>query len=96
MEKKKNIPLRTRILYEGIVVCALIAFVWYVQQNRAVQAGSITPPASVTTTMNTAQDIYDAIASSTYDSSSITSTLSGSVLQVTKCLIDKVNGAPCP
>ena len=95
MERKKNISLKTRVLYEGVAICLLLFVVWHIRQNRITEAGTITPPASVGVTMDTAQEVYDAIASSTYNSSGVTSTLNGNILQVSKCLIDKVNGSPC-
>lgn len=63
---------------------------------RLTSAGSLSPSASVAGTMNTASDIYDALTGTSYDSSGITGSLNGSALQVSKCIISRIQGSPCP
>jgi hypothetical protein len=58
-------------------------------------AGSLTPVAAPAGTMHALSDVYDALVGN-YDSSGVVASKQGSALQVTKCIINKINGSPCP
>ena len=62
---------------------------------RAVQAGSLTPPASPAGTMHTLREIFNPLASTSYDASGIASSSTGSALQITKCIIYQIHGGSC-
>jgi len=62
---------------------------------RLGEAGSLTPPAAPAGTMNEIEEVYDALVGS-YDSSAVVASRNGNALQISKCIIDKVNGSPCP
>jgi hypothetical protein len=66
---------------------------------RGVQlyAGTLIPLAPPTTgTLNSAEDVYAPLASTTYDSSGVTASSTGNALQITKCIITKMTGGSCP
>jgi hypothetical protein len=79
------------LLITGVSVF-LIGFVF-----RLVDAGSLTPPAPpVAGTMNTIEESYDALVG-TFDSSTVVQDDDGNALEISKCIIDVVNGgAGCP
>src|SRR3989344_5010471 len=55
-----------------------------------VKAGSLTPSASPAATMRTLQEIYDSIASTTFDSSSISASSTGSLIQHLKYITNNL------
>ena len=60
-------------------------------------AGQTAPSASPTTaTYKDLSDVYDAIASSGYDSSAIASDSNGGAFEIAKCIIEKIKGGTCP
>lgn len=59
-------------------------------------AGTLAPDVSPVATFDSNSDVYDAIASSGYDSSSITADANGSAFQVAKCIISRIAGGSCP
>lgn len=59
-------------------------------------AGTLAPDASPAGTFHDNSNIYDAIASAGYDSSSITADANGSAFQVAKCIIGRITGGSCP
>ena len=59
------------------------------------QAGSLTPSASPTSTMRTTEEIYNPLVG-TFNSSGITASSTGSALQISQCIITKINGGNCP
>jgi hypothetical protein len=59
-------------------------------------AGSISPSAPPAGTMNSIEEIYDPLIG-TYDSSAVVADDDGNALEISKCIIDVVNGGPgCP
>jgi hypothetical protein len=58
-------------------------------------AGSLTPPAAPAGTMNEIEEVYDALVGD-FDSSAVVASRNGNVLEISKCIIDKINGSPCP
>lgn len=78
------------LLMIGVSVFA-IAFLF-----NLVGAGSLTPLAAPASTMNTLEEIYDALVGA-YDSSLVVADDDGNALEISKCIIDVVNGgAGCP
>ncbi|TSC90891.1 MAG: polymorphic outer membrane protein [Parcubacteria group bacterium Licking1014_17] len=63
----------------GFIVVAATLFVVV-----AVRAGSLTPSSSPASTMYTLEQIYESIASTSYDSSAISASQNGSLLQILK------------
>ncbi len=62
---------------------------------QAVSAGTINPVAAPAGTMHSLSEVYDTLVG-TFDSSAVVASRQGNVLQVTKCIIGKINGSPCP
>lgn len=63
---------------------------------RYSTAGSLTPSAAPASTMQSLQNVYDALASSGFDSSGVTASRNGSALQISKCIIQRITGSTCP
>lgn len=89
MNQEKRALIK-RIIVE---VCLVIGVILVI---RGAAAGNITPPASVSTTMKTASEVYDSLVGTSFDSSGLSASLDGDALQVAKCLVNKINGSPCP
>jgi hypothetical protein len=63
---------------------------------RLATAGTLNPSSDTTIgTLNSLASISDALFGS-FDSSAITADPNGSALQVTKCIIVRINGGTCP
>jgi hypothetical protein len=63
---------------------------------RLADAGSLTPSTAPAATMNSIEEIYESLVG-TYDSSAVVADDDGSALEISKCIIDVVNGgAGCP
>lgn len=63
---------------------------------RLTGAGSLTPSFVPAPTMHDLQELYSVLVG-TFDSSAVVASKQGDVMQVTKCIIQKVNGGtPCP
>ena len=75
-----------------VAVIALFAVLGILE---VVQAGSLTPTTSPAETMFSFGRVFNPIASTSYDSSSITANSDGSVLQIAKCLVEKLHGNNC-
>lgn len=61
-----------------------------------VGAGSLSPAAPPAGTMNTIEEAYDALVG-TYNSVAVVASANGNALEISKCIIDVVNGgAGCP
>jgi len=64
---------------------------------RLTEAGSLSPvSAPADDSMPSLASISDALVGTTFDSSGIASDSDGNVFEVTKCIIEKLNGTPCP
>jgi hypothetical protein len=79
--------LRAVVLFFGVVITSLVLRISY--------AGSLTPVAAPAPTMHTLSEIYNPLASTSFDSSAITADSDGNALQITKCIISKQNGGNC-
>ncbi len=75
-----------------IAVSAAIVFGVF----RLTEAGSLTPPASPAGTLDSVASLSDALFGTAFDSSAITASSNGNVLEVTKCIIQRLNGGTCP
>lgn len=73
----------------------LVSVALIVGAFRLSVAGSLTPPAAPAGTMNELEEVYDALVGD-YDSSAVVASRNGNALEISKCIIDKVNGSPCP
>lgn len=93
MEQKQKNRIK-KILREMLVVTVSLAAVASVVQW--VQAGSLTPPGTPSATMRTLQEVYDTMVGTTFDSTAITASASGSAIQITKCIIAKIRTGTCP
>ena len=62
---------------------------------RLTGAGSLTPTLAPAATMHDLQELYSVLVG-TFDSSSIVPAKQGDAFQVTKCIIQKIKGSPCP
>jgi len=92
---KVRVKRRWKIAFRHIaivVTSSSLIFVFF----RLSQAGSLTPIAAPASTFNTLKEIYDSLASDSFDSSSITASKSGSVLNVSKCIVSRMTGGTCP
>jgi hypothetical protein len=64
---------------------------------RLTEAGSLTPPTEPTVgTMDTLEETYDSLVSSSFDSSSVAANRDGSALEISKCIIEQITGGTCP
>lgn len=89
-EDKEFRKIKLRVLIELAVIAAMLLVF-----NNILLAGNLTPPATVTSTMRTAEEVYNALVGS-FDSSGITASSTGSALQMAKCAIEKISGNSCP
>lgn len=83
-----------RMLRSGLIVAFAAASVFAVFQLTS--AGSLSPSTSPGGTMHTAEDIHSSLVGTSYDSSSIATSSSGSALQISKCIIAHLANHPCP
>ena len=82
-----------RLIRSALVVALAVASIFTVFQ--LTNAGSLTPSESPGGTMKTSQDIYDPLVGTSYDSSGVTGSLTGSALEVSRCIILRIAGTPC-
>lgn len=61
-----------------------------------VRAGSLTPSGPTAHTLTTLQEVFNPLASTSYDSSAVTADPNGNGLQIMKCIISKINTGTCP
>ncbi|MEK7616123.1 MAG: hypothetical protein AAB420_02875 [Patescibacteria group bacterium] len=76
----------------AIVIFSVISVVGIL---RLANAGSLTPSSSPAGTMYTQGNIFNPLASTSYDSSAIASSSTGSVIQISKCIVEKLHGGTC-
>ena len=76
----------------GVIVVSVttIAFVF-----QLAGAGDLFPSSAPSGTMASVGDVYDVLVGS-FDSSSITASKSGSALNVSRCIIEQLQGNTCP
>jgi len=60
-----------------------------------VRAGTLSPPSSPDSTGFTLGEIFNPLASASYDSSGIASESAGSVIEISKCILEKMHGGDC-
>lgn len=87
--KFKKVGRETLIIITGVLV------VIYIVQTAI--AGTLFPPGPPTVpTMQDLQEVFDPIASDSYDSSSVLADPDGNALEIIKCIISKLNTGTCP
>ncbi|HUO75567.1 MAG TPA: hypothetical protein VMU12_01440 [Candidatus Paceibacterota bacterium] len=90
-EGKKNSRSFARSLLMVIISVALIFGAY-----RLSNAGSPTPPAAPTSgTLDSLASISAALIGP-FDSSGVIADPNGSALQISKCIINRLHGIPCP
>ena len=62
---------------------------------QTVNAGSLTPSTSPAGTMYTTEQVYNPLVLTSYDSSAIASSSTGSAIQIARCVIEKMHGGSC-
>lgn len=62
---------------------------------NVIRAGSLTPSASPAATMRTVEEVYNALASSSFDNTGLAASLNGSAIEIAKCAITKLEGGSC-
>lgn len=77
------------ILIIGIDILTIFAIV------KIVEAGSLSPSGAPSATMKSLQNIYDSVASTSFDSSGISANADGNAIQVMRCIITKMQGGSC-
>jgi len=73
-----------------VVSVTTIAFVF-----QLAIAGDLFPSSGPAATMHTIEEVSDALVGS-YDSSTVAASKSGSVLNISKCIIEQLQGNTCP
>lgn len=86
-KSKREIFSRTAVFVLSTIGVAVILY--------AVHAGSLNPSAAPASTLKTLEDIHDVEAGTSYDSSGSTRTSSGNAIQISKCIIYKLQGGSC-
>lgn len=92
------LQIRVRRLVRASLMIGISVFA-IVFLFRMTDAGSLTPPGvAVVPTMNTTSESYNAlVGSGSFDSSAVAASANGNALEISKCIIDIVNGGPgCP
>lgn len=62
---------------------------------RSVNAGSLSPSSAPASTLYTLGQLFNPLASTSYDSSGITADSQGSAIQIGRCIIQKLHGGTC-
>lgn len=77
-----------------IIVLSTALIVWLYGIARA---GSLNPGSGPTAgTLKTITNVYDPLASVSYDGSGVSASSTGNALQITKCILNKMRGGSCP
>ena len=77
-----------------IITLSTALIVWLFGIARA---GSLNPGSAPSAgTLKTLTNVYDPLASGSYDNSAFSASSTGSALQITKCIIAKMRGGSCP
>ncbi len=93
-EQNRLRQTRRRVLIECLFALAIILSI---RAATRVAAGNLTPPGSVSSTMQPPNTLYQALtATSGFSSVSLATSSTGSAIQLTKCIIQKLNGNSCP
>ncbi|KKS17762.1 MAG: hypothetical protein UU76_C0033G0002 [Parcubacteria group bacterium GW2011_GWC1_41_7] len=84
-----------RIFIEGVLLIAIIAMVYILKSDAMARAGVLTPATTTAPTMMSGSDIYSALVGTNFSSATLTPTMNGNALQVTRCVIKRVEGEAC-
>lgn len=79
---------------EALIIVVGVFLIIYIMGT--VQAGSLSPLAAPASTLKTLQEIFNPLASSSYNSASVVASPNGNALQIMKCIISKLNTGACP
>ncbi len=90
-DKKENRRLLKKILYDLFIIVISVSVLYFA---LAVYAGSLVPPGPAGSTMMSLEDIYNALAG-TYNSSAAEAKEDGNVMEILKCITNKINGDVC-
>jgi hypothetical protein len=91
MKRRDLIRLFKRPFF--VIACSIFIIVVIFQ---LAAAGLLTPSAAPAPTMDTLEETYDVLVGG-FNSAAITASLSGSAIEVSKCLVQKITGqSPCP
>lgn len=83
-----------RFVRSALVILASVFVIVAIFQFT--EAGSLAPSLAPSGTLNTLDELYVSLTGS-YDSTAIVAAKHGDVLQVSKCIIQKITGGtPCP
>jgi hypothetical protein len=91
------LQIKVRRLLRAVLMIGVSVFA-IVFLYRLTGAGSLNPVSAPAGTMNATEDIYDAlVGSGSFDSSAVVASANGNALEISKCIIDIVDGGPgCP
>ncbi|MEK7194682.1 MAG: hypothetical protein AAB667_00255 [Patescibacteria group bacterium] len=91
---KQNHKIKTIFRDAAVIILSVGIIIWLYSIARA---GSLNPGSSPTTgTLKTITNVYDPLASVSYDSSGVSASSTGNALQITKCILNKMRGGSCP
>ena len=83
-----------KFVRSGLMIVISVALIF--GAFRLSTAGSLTPSASPAGTLNALNEIWNVLASDSYDSSGISADPNGSAIQISKCIIVRLQGGTCP
>ncbi len=96
MFSSEHAPRRIqKVIRSGAIAAFSVVIIFFV--FRMVEAGSLTPStSSPAASMRTAQEVYNVLASLSYDSSALAASRTGNAIQLVKCAINKAKAGTCP
>lgn len=89
--KNKKARLLKKILYDLFIIVISVSALYFA---LVVYAGILAPPGPAGSTMMPLEDIYNALAG-TYNSSAAEAKEDGNVMEILKCITNKINGGSC-
>lgn len=88
----KKIPLLFLKIFRSLVIIAVSVSIVYFAFT--VLAGTLAPGAPPTQTMRSLNDIYTVMGGN-YNSSAVSGSANGNILEILKCITNKMNGIEC-
>ncbi len=88
----ERMPLKS-FARSAAIVAVSVAVIFGV--FRLTIAGSLTPPSAPAGTLDSVASLSNALFG-TFDSTGVTASANGDLLQVTKCIINRIHGSTCP
>ena len=77
------------LIITAVVLSGALAF------RGIAYAGSLTPAASPVATMDSLSDAYNALVGTSFSSSAITASSTGSAIQIARCINTNLTGGSC-